>query len=87
MTTFTDDQHAATDATFGPCGNPGCPTGRNAEHPEEVEMHASTRPAKDTSAEPRLRVVETDAYDTGPDEIRSAVPEGFGLLSLVIDRD
>ena len=54
---------------------------------DQVKIYAASRPTNDTTAEAHTWTVETDDYNTGLDEIRAAVPEGFQLLSLQVDRD
>lgn len=56
-------------------------------HPVLVKILAASRPANDTTAEAHRWTVEADDYDTALDEARAAVPEGFVLLSVQVDRE
>lgn len=49
-------------------------------------MHASSRPANDTTAQPHTWTVEAADYDTAYAEARAAVPDGWVLLSVQVDR-
>lgn len=51
-----------------------------------VQIHAKSRPAGDTRAEPHEWTVETDDYDQGMTEVRGAVPDGWVLLGVRVDR-
>lgn len=45
-------------------------------------IHAASRPANDTSAEPHRWTVEGDDYDALLAEVKAAVPDGWVLLSV-----
>lgn len=45
-------------------------------------LHAASRPANDTTAEPHRWQVEGDDYDALMVEIKEAVPDGWKLLSV-----
>ena len=51
-----------------------------------MKIHAASRPAIDTGAEAHRWTVEADDYDTAMAEIRAAVPDGFVLLAVQVDR-
>jgi hypothetical protein len=51
-----------------------------------VQIHAGRRPKDDTTAEAVHWTVETDDYDAGMAEVRAAVPEGWVLLSVRVER-
>lgn len=45
-------------------------------------LHASSRPANDTAAEPHRWTIEGDEYDQLLAEAKAAVPDGWVLLSI-----
>jgi hypothetical protein len=49
-------------------------------------MHAASRPTNDTAAEPHRWTVEAADYDAALAEVHAAVPEGFVLLSVQVER-
>lgn len=51
-----------------------------------VQIHAASRPADDTTAEAHRWTVETDDYEAGMAEVRMAIPEGWVLLHVTVDR-
>lgn len=51
-----------------------------------VKIHASSRLHDDTTAEPHRWTVEGDDYDQLYAEVQAAVPEGWVLLSVQVER-
>lgn len=51
-----------------------------------VKIHAAARPADDTTAEPHRWTVECDDYDAGYAEAQAAVPDGWKLIHVQVDR-
>lgn len=51
-----------------------------------MQIHAARRPKDDTTAEAIHWTVETDDYDAGMAEVRTAVPDGWALLGVPVDR-
>lgn len=51
-----------------------------------MKTHAASRPADDTTAEAHRWTVEADTYDAALAEVHAAVPEGFVLLSVQVER-
>lgn len=51
-----------------------------------MQIHASSRPAGDTRAESHEWTVETDDYDQGMTEVRAAVPDGWVLIGVRVER-
>lgn len=49
-------------------------------------IHAASRPHNDTHADAHHWTVETDDYDAGMTEIHMAVPEGWDLLYVRVER-
>ena len=51
-----------------------------------MKIHASSRPGDDVSAEPHRWSVETDDYEVGMVEVLGAIPEGWQLLHVQVER-
>ena len=51
-----------------------------------MQIHAARRLKDDTTAEAVHWTFETDNYETGMAEVRAAVPEGWVLLHVQVDR-
>lgn len=51
-----------------------------------MQIHATSRPADDTTATPHEWTIETDDYDQGMTEVRAAVPDGWVLLGVRVER-
>lgn len=51
-----------------------------------MKIHAASRPHGDTTADPHRWTIEADTYDAAYAEALAAVPEGWDLLSVQVDR-
>lgn len=51
-----------------------------------MKIHAASRPHNDTTADPHYWAVGGDDYDQLLTEIRAAVPDGWDLLSVQVER-
>jgi hypothetical protein len=51
-----------------------------------VKIHAASRPHNDSTADAHRWSVEGDDYDALLAEVRAAVPDGWDLLSVQVER-
>ena len=67
-------------------GRPSRGRGGVLTYPQDMLIHAASRPRDDPHAEPHRWSVEAADYDAGMAEIRMAVPDGWVLMYVRVDR-